>query len=449
MIAISTRIKSIISPSISLQGKYTLWMNYLLVVYAFFLPISHHANAQAQFAIIVLFFLRGQYYTYFKEALSNRVIQAFILYFFIYIVWLIGTENFDYARTLISHNKYALFFPALILSFLDKRFIIHVIFGFLFGVLFSEIISYLVSFKVLPWQLFLFGKEAYTCFSPTDPSPFMHHSHYGLTLALAVTFLILNLLTQHVSLKERLISGFFVLTATINLSITGGRIGYITYIILLLMTIILIYKKKALIPLALMLFFISSIGITAYNFSPLFKSRINQSLHTIDTMSKNPTNYNSSFGNRVGVWHYAFQTIKDAPLLGVGTGDHKDEYRSRIPALDSNLLAVSHPHNQFISVTLQFGFLGLIIFLNIFFQIFRYKFPNNYQMSIAYLTAVAFILTFMIEGDIVKYYMSLFTLMIGISMVSKTYKIDVISTRKTAFTYIGLISIGFLLAYLI
>ncbi len=57
--------------------------------------------------------------------------------------------------------------------------------------------------------------------------------------------------------------------------------------------------------------------------------------------------------------------IKKHPLVGVGTGDFEDELFEEYKAMGSKLKDkyIFHPHNQFISITIAFGILGLLWFI--------------------------------------------------------------------------------------
>jgi len=53
------------------------------------------------------------------------------------------------------------------------------------------------------------------------------------------------------------------------------------------------------------------------------------------------------------------------PLLGVGTGDVQDELNMAYRAIDSPLEVEWHkrPHNQFLTITVALGIVGLMVFI--------------------------------------------------------------------------------------
>jgi len=444
--------QNLFSPSEKLQMKYTLWMNHLLVVYAFLLPISVQARAQVQFAIIILFFLRGNFKKYIFEHLKNPIVIAFALYFSLYILWLFGSDNPHYASMLIKHNKYAFFFPIIILSFIDKRFTSKVVSGFLIGIFFSEIASYLVSLHIISPSLSIYNVKIFHPYmSVYDPSPFMLHTKYGLALALAISLLLHNILTQKYTVIQKAISIFFLFSITFNISITGGRIGYILFVILILTLIILVFKKNSIKAFLISIASISIVFFIAYSNSTIFKNRIDYSISSISSLYKNPMNFNSSFGKRVGMWYYGGKVLKEHPIFGVGTGDHVDMIKEKIKDEHSNFKAVVHPHNQLVSVFIQFGIIGVLIFLNIFYSIFKYKkYASSYHKNIAILSSLSIFFMWMIEGDKVKFTLPLLITLVSISLANKQYNnFHINKNKKITILYIIIALLAFILAFFI
>ena len=61
-----------------------------------------------------------------------------------------------------------------------------------------------------------------------------------------------------------------------------------------------------------------------------------RSLETIQSV-QNIDNYNSSLGERIGIWTYSYETIKSNPIIGVGIGDSLDEVFKNIDNKDAYL----------------------------------------------------------------------------------------------------------------
>ena len=425
-------------------------MNHLLVIYAFLLPISSKAKSQVLIVILLLFLFRRNFWLYLKPSISNPIVQAFIMFFLLYVLWLFGTENLQYANRMISQIKYALL-PLLFLSFLDKKFSTYIISAFILGMLYSEIFSYLINFNILPWTVSLFDINIYQAYLKNDPSPFLHHSHYAAALALTVALLANQLLTKTNTVFVKIMATLFMISATVNMSLVGGRIGYIIYIVLLTSLIIIKYKKKAFKPLLLLSTLLVLVFTIAYSFSPLFKQRIDYSLQTIEKLEKN-NSVRSSLGNRITIWNYSSDIIKENPLFGVGTGDLMDEVRKNITsAQHQHIKNMPHTHNQYISILLQFGIIGLFVFLNIFYQIFHFKQLEIYNREVMILTTLTIGLA--VTTDIFyiyKFYLPLWVVLVSASIASKEYISNTsqpLINKKVLTAYMVLISLSLLIAF--
>ena len=83
---------------------------------------------------------------------------------------------------------------------------------------------------------------------------------------------------------------------------------------------------------------------------------------------------------------YSLEALKESPIFGVGTGDHINYIKNKIidykyPEPMLNILnggENANLHSDYLDIFVQFGFIGLLIFLNIFYQIVRYKTENEH-----------------------------------------------------------------------
>lgn len=74
-------------------------------------------------------------------------------------------------------------------------------------------------------------------------------------------------------------------------------------------------------------------------------------------------NQNNSTSMRLGIWETAIKSIMEAPVLGYGIGDSKEELRDGYEDKSAILLEGNYnSHNQFLSVWLNTGVIGFMIF---------------------------------------------------------------------------------------
>ena len=70
--------------------------------------------------------------------------------------------------------------------------------------------------------------------------------------------------------------------------------------------------------------------------------------------------------------------IKKNPIIGIGTGDFPYEYQKINQINSPNLPEAENPHNMYVLVLMQLGFLGLASMLSIFYyQINLFKFLKH------------------------------------------------------------------------
>ncbi|PRM87612.1 hypothetical protein CJ671_09890, partial [Aliarcobacter cryaerophilus] len=263
----------------------------------------------------------------------------------------------------------------LFLLFIDKRFIYLIISGFILGMFFSEIISYLIYFNLLPYKLKLFNIIIYEAQGINNPSPFLNHSFYNMLLSIVIGLMLYNLLKNKNNFFIKFVSVFFIITASINLVLVGGRIGYLSYVVIIGVVLFILYEKntlKKILPTGLLI--LSMFFYLAYNNSSQFKIRIDNAISDKEKIfNQDGNDYNSSIGLRIGFWLYSVDVIKENLFFGVGTGNHMDAVKSKLTKEHKYISNIEHPHNEYIKNLLQFGVIGFIFFLNIFYQIFKLK----------------------------------------------------------------------------
>ena len=318
--------------------------------------------------MVILFIIRGDVLKHIKSALSNPVVRAFLYIFIAYTVGLLWTENITEGLYWVKSIKYGLYL-IVFYAIVDGRYIDKVISAFILGMLVSELTSYGMLLGIMPWMLKLGDIIFYQTYAVGDPSPFLHHIHYGVALAFTVILLIRKTFFEDNSRVLKISMSLFIITATSNIFITGGRTGYITFF-LLVAVLALFYLRKAAVFLFLAIIMVFTL---AYNISPIFNTKIHQTEQSIEKIFQKTPDFDSSFGSRMGVYYYASDIIKENPLFGVGTGDSMDELYKRVPEEMKIIQSMPHEHNQYLSVLVKLGIVGLVIYLNIFYQIFRYK----------------------------------------------------------------------------
>jgi len=343
-------------------------LNYLFIAYAFVIPLSRAGIVVFSMLMILLWLASPNKKADIQLAWQNHAIKALLIYFGYNVLSLFWVEIHNLGHAVEAVGKFWYFWPVLIIiPHIKKGNILKVISAFVLGVFVSEILSYGIFFELITMK---HG-------TPSDPTPFMTHLDYALFLSFTALMVLSRLLYEE-SLKYRLFYIFFFLSVTTNLFITGGRVGYIIFIITLIILFLYRFenKLKALLQ-ALML--LSTILIIAYNLSTTFHNRVHHTINSVTNIYQHQ-NYCNSWGTRVGAFIVAAEVVKQAPLFGVGIEDHIDELQEIIATQYPNMQCFSwymHYHNQYLEIITKTGVLGLLLFLAIFYTLYQMKFQSK------------------------------------------------------------------------
>ncbi|MCD2258232.1 O-antigen ligase family protein [Psychroserpens sp. XSD401] len=161
---------------------------------------------------------------------------------------------------------------------------------------------------------------------------------------------------------------FFVFLAVLNKRGPVIAIGIVGAIYLIRSKV----KTKAVVYVSTL----TAVFILAMLFIPKFNN-INRFKELIDIEGLK-TNPNSSTALRLSIYNCAFKQAVKSPIIGYGWGDVKgvldDCYQEENPNL---LLKNYNTHNQFLSVLLSTGIIGLIVFLFYFYYLFKFSNKNS------------------------------------------------------------------------
>jgi O-antigen ligase len=439
------------------ENTINVLLNHLAVVYVFFVSFAPHGYAVSFIFTImyILLFLRGNYIKYLRISLSNPITIAFLLMQTIYYLWFLGSNDIDAAYDALQYSHYLLY-PFFFFLFLDQKFYARLLTSFLAGVMLSELLTYLIQFSFIPKELILHNiqfpwkanghlKEIIFYRSiNNEPAPFLEHSWYSILLATASSILFYKSLHSKTSRLKIIYLGFFI-TISIDLFFIGGRIGYLLYILLLLTNLFLlkkehISKRHILISLSAPLI----VGLSMYQLSGLFQQRINLTLDALYTINDTAHNIDGSFSERFLMAKAGIEAIPDNFLLGVGTGDQRLILRSKPNNINNPIQHHRDVHNQYIDIFIQFGFIGFLVYLNLFYQITKVKIEDQEKESLKKLFLLAIIYTGFF-GSFWYFLPVLFTILIIISTANKNIITATIeaSNNKVIIGYILMIILSY------
>ncbi len=372
----------------------TKLIHVLLIAYGFLLPISNGASSKILVGITILGLFSGEFLPRLLSTLRQKLILSFLLLYALNAIWMIGSSNLE--MPLFRLNDYKYIFGIIILGmFLNQKTLFPVITAFLSGMFVSELCSYAMAVDItVPFLHFTEGM---------GNVPFMEtYSDYSTILSIALAIILYQLITHTGSLTmfQKGVYAFFFISASFNIAILAGRSGYIMYALSILTVLIFIYRKKL-----LKTFLIASVliigGYTlAYNLSPLFQNRVNVFVEDIEHLKAK--NFATGVGARAGFYYYSLDVIKANPLFGAGAGDHINEFKRVVLKNESNPANIhelffnvrngvnASLHSEILDDLTQFGLVGFMIFLSIFYFLLHPGHTDPFRLFLATLTVVIF-----------------------------------------------------------
>src|SRR5574344_286049 len=365
-------------------------VNILAVIYLFSLTVSYKISGTLIYIILFIFLLNPKVGTYLKNSLKNSFVQAGLLYLAVILIWFIGTHDLSFAITQLKINKFYLL-PILFFAFIRVEYFKYYVLAFILGAIVNFVWTYLMFFNIV--------ENHYT-------NLIIYQSEHAFLIFLTIISLFYRLVKYEDKLVYKILIIFIILLLSSNVFLLK-KTQIVSYVIVLFVAFIYLYRKDIVKILILSLTFLS-IFLIGINF--LFPTVKYQLLHELDGVQKaiQKQDFTNSMSARLGVAYYSLQVIEDSPIFGYGTGDHASEVKkainnSELKHIDSKsydiligtLITGKHVtlHNTFLQVLVQYGIIGLLIFLNIFYQILKFTRgeTNIYSLLIVSSVTIAFL----------------------------------------------------------
>ncbi len=376
-------------------------LNITAVIFAFVFPLSIAAANIILGVMFILWIAQRDWSRKFNQLKNDKILLSILgITTLLLISTLFSNSIYDGFALNKSHNEY---------SFILKRFIwlsmVYVIFvtsvkreylskiitAFLVSMFINELISYATYFHLIDIEHWKAKKILYHELTYNNPAP-MNHTFYSIFLVVTVFLLLTQLfIEKNIFMKAWIL--LFLSSSTINLFVNGGRTGQLAFV-LASVVYTLIYFRKKIKYIILMLIILLSIMLSAYKLSPNFHNRISQAIGNINSIYKN-RNYDTSWGSRIALdlvsWRYLTQDIKHF-ILGAGAGDAKKEilqFSKKYPNLKRAIWQKKHLHNQYFQFWVDGSIFALILFLYMIYIIVKIDTPYK-ALKYAIITAFAF-----------------------------------------------------------
>ena len=352
--------------------------------------------------IVLLWLISGNYTNKFKLIIQSKLLIASIIFFGLHVLGLLWTNDLQWGFHIVRKMWYFLLLFPILHSIVIKENIHKYIASFLIAITVTEILSYAVWFEII---------EPFKNATIHNPTPFMSHISYNPILAFAIYIVLHRLLIKRDMGKIQIfLYGFFGLSMSINMFITGGRAGQVAYFVMLTILVFQFFKYSKIKALFISLFLFISIVLSAYQLSPIFNERVDDGIKNYAKFSQdNEASRASSIGYRMTFQLNSLEIIKKHPLIGVGTGDFPQEYKKVNMVNTPGIANATNPHNMYILITTQLGILGLISFFSIFYFQFKIAFSstNILVRNVGFALPVMFLVIMLSDSYLLGHYTTL------------------------------------------
>ena len=395
----------------SVEGKWpdlATVNSWLLVLLAFSFMISIAVGNILLTLILLLWLWEGKFHEKFQQVKHNPFAWAAVAFVGLHFLGLLWTSDWEFAAFVLKKEFKFLMVPVL-MTVLKREHISYYLLGFLLSMSLLVGISYGIYLELIP-PYAIFGLE-----TVQDPTPFVGHIVYNPVLAFTLYMILyVVFLSGELSWKFKALGLVLFVMMGINMFLTQGRMGQVVFLVLLSLFVFQYYRGKVLKPALVALLLVVTIAPAAYLFSPVVKDRVNLAIHEVQNYEQAS---NSSMGLRVIMLLNSFQLIEENPLLGVGTGDYRQEYarvnQENFPeATRGEVLA--HPHNVYVQEMVQFGVLGLLVLGYLFYVMLRlYQRSTSPFRPVMLAFPLFYFVIFFSDGYIMDHYLTFLFLLLG------------------------------------
>lgn len=340
---------------------------YLSFLVAFMLPLSKEGVIISVVLVVLNWLTLGKNLFRIGE-LKNNIPQLILLvFYFWHIIGLLWSDNIDFGLFDLEIKLSFILFPVIFSAF--GRFKVvqfeRILKGYLLGCSLAILIGIINSI----WA-YIYGENAYLDFYEHNISPILHISYFAMYLNLALVicfYLIVRSEKNFYSWRNvGLITLSFVFALATFLSTSKNGFLALIFLLLIIATYAVVRYRKWLLGISavLVVWIVASSLLKDINSGSTSFHGFNQVTKVLneDEVSKQA---GESTAVRVLIWKSSWELIKQSPLIGVGTGDVKDELKAnyKLNGFEEPFKKNYNAHNQFFQTAVALGGIGLLLLL--------------------------------------------------------------------------------------
>lgn len=350
----------------SIYQRYTNPLACLAIYLALFtLPISRLIANQALIVAVLCVLLHGNW-----RARWQYIWQfQFVRILFVFLTMLILGVFYSQAslrQAMEGFGKYGklLFIPFFLPLFAQAKVRTQALIAFIAGVSLCSLLNALHHYQAIDLNMltnsftWLFS-QAHPAGTFINPIPFSVLEAFASYIALTKVFT--------ASRYKAIYLLLFLLGSYHLFFINIERTGMLCYLCLL--GLFIIQRLKWQVALLLVMLAVPAVFSSLYYKSANFAKRVE--LVKTDIKAYQAGQVDTSIGLRFSFWLNSWQLIKQAPLLGHGTGSFQTVYAKTGAVSASRGVPLGDPHNEYVLIAVEWGGIGLFIYLLWIFMQYR------------------------------------------------------------------------------
>ena len=333
---------------------------HLFLLLGLFIPISVAVTNFIIVLISCIWVLEGNFKQKINQIKSSKWLLSIFALICLYFLGMFWGDNHTHSNWLFQRLSVLLFFPVLITLKVNRKTIKNGLIAFLFSTFFSALIALLINYKFIsPLSSYFFFLT-----ENKDISAFLRYNYHNVLLAFSCIIYLYLFIEKKT--KHRRILIFFFIICLLSLFTEIGRAGQLLFNFIAIYYIVY-YARKYSYKLFLLIFLLFLFQFVVYKTTKSYKNRVD----TLLTVVKN-NGFNSkqqAMDTRYVFVNESLKRILAKPILGYGSGSFGDIFEKEVKT-GHNFSQHKTPHNQYLYVWFEIGFIGLILLLMVFiFQI--------------------------------------------------------------------------------
>lgn len=346
---------------------------FLMIVFTVLLPFNKKLIPAVIAIWTIIWLIEGRFLKKFQQLKLSLPLILLIVFFLIHLLGLFYTQNMKSGWFDIEVKLSLIVMPLIILDnklILDRRYFNYLLKIFVFS-------NLIVNMICLGQSLYKYSiKFDWYMLTYYNFSIFHHTSYSSMYLLFSIAIIFYLIFTKDIKTRRSVfLYSLIIVFFLVSLYFISSRSSIIALFVLIMFVIFayIIKYKKYLVSAIILVLFIGGL-ITAINVNHRFNEYYHKIGQTINSTLEN--GFRNSSDERLQAWSVAFDISKQNILLGVGTGDIKDELMLKYKEnnMTEHLEKKFNTHNQFVETLLG---LGIITFLLLVFILLYITFKKN------------------------------------------------------------------------